>query len=473
MKATSDTKLRPYKIALIVDNPKRDLRGLCILAEILADQGHELFIVPMYQQGYELPRIAPDMVVVNYARVANEDVLRTYKACGYRVCVLDTEGGIFTEDSLDSPENAAKDFHKNGYYQLVDDYCFWGQATCDAFKAHSGLDAAQLAVTGSPRYDVGSAPYHDMLHFPVSGQVLVNTNFSAINPKFTRSYEDELAIFASQGWDMTYLERFFLDMKQVLPLYQGAILQAAKALPETQFQIRVHPFESEASYHEFFKDQPNVLIDSRGDIFDVISASEVIVHLNCGSAIDSVRLNKIPIQMEFLNTEVMRAHTPLPGKISCLAQSVEDLVRLIDRAAERKAAFAALDVAELITPYFHHSDGKAGERAASFIIHRLRASNSQARRSLSAALTGGRSRLSFARAILGVMNLFLGGRLASWIGHFAKPLRRDKSFTKDQVEAHFQALSAARERAGSYHCQHARALFFTQFSSIRIHRHDR
>ena len=69
------------------------------------------------------------------------------------------------------------------------------------------------------------------------------------------------------------------------------------------------------------------------------------MHLNCGSAIDSVRLNKIPIQMDFLNTEVMRAHTPLPGKISCLAQSVEHLVRLIDQAAERKAAFAALDVA--------------------------------------------------------------------------------------------------------------------------------
>ena len=112
------------KIALVVDNPKRDLRGLCITAAALMEHWHEVYIVPMYQQGYEVPLIAPDCVVVNYARPANEALLHTYNLLGYHVAVLDTEGGIFTENSLDSPVHAAKEFKARGYHHIVDDYCF-------------------------------------------------------------------------------------------------------------------------------------------------------------------------------------------------------------------------------------------------------------------------------------------------------------------------------------------------------------
>lgn len=460
------------KIALIVDNPKRDLRGLCIVAASLMQYGCEVYIVPMYQQGYELPLIAPDLVVVNYARPANDALLKTYKKLGYRVAVLDTEGGVFTENSLDSPIHGAKEFKAKGYHELVDDYCFWGHEIADAYQLYSGLEQERICVTGCPRYDVGSAPFSGLLHFSKSGQILVNTNFSAINPKFTKSYQQELDIFLSQGWDRDYMERFFGEMRDVFPKYKALIRDAALALPDRQFQIRVHPFESEAVYKQFFRGIANVTIDSRGDIFDVIAAADIILHLNCGSAIDSARLNKIAIQLEMLNNDILRAHTPLPGKVSILANSLEDLVSLIADKKRCEDEYEKMDVMKYIYPFFHKSDGQASERVAAFLSKTACKSEAKAKRSIKMALIGGRADKSINRVVLGILTILFGGLFAGQLSYFLKPARRYKSFDRKIVGTYMNHISRLCGQKTKYKCQYAASPTGANLSAIRITRND-
>ena len=64
----------------------------------------------------------------------------------------------------------------------------------------NGRDPERLEVTGCPRYDYCSAPWSALLEYIERDFVLVNTNFSAINPQFSRSAEDEIEVFIRTGW---------------------------------------------------------------------------------------------------------------------------------------------------------------------------------------------------------------------------------------------------------------------------------
>jgi surface carbohydrate biosynthesis protein len=380
----------------------------------------------MYQQGYDLPLLAPDLVVLNYARESNRGLLESYRDIGVRVAVLDTEGGVLSESGLDSPDNWAASFRDTGLADLVDNYCFWGQAVYDAFRQHAGMDEASLALTGCPRYDVCSPPWSSLLTYPRSGFILVNTNFSAINPAFTRSDADEQCLFREQGWDAGYVQDLFAELHRVFPRYLDAVEAIARAAPERMVQIRPHPFENEAVYRGRFADTPNIIIDGKGDIFNTIHGAECIVHLNCGSAVDAARMGKTPISIEFLNTEVMRRHAPLPSRVSCHAASLDDLLSLVGDSSLRATRYDLAAARCEIEPSYHLSDGRAAERVADFLLSRGAKITRQALRSLGLAFRGGRLRPCLRRYLLGGLSLAAGSYVASMMVDHLKSARRGK-----------------------------------------------
>src|ERR1051326_6603616 len=127
------------KVALIVDSPKRDLEGAALTAFHLAKRGAEAILVPMYQQGYDIPLASPDAVIVNYARENNRELLATYRSLGIAVIVMDTEGGVLSEAGLDAPDTWARQMRRSGLGACVDRYFFWGERLRAAFKLHSGI----------------------------------------------------------------------------------------------------------------------------------------------------------------------------------------------------------------------------------------------------------------------------------------------------------------------------------------------
>jgi surface carbohydrate biosynthesis protein len=422
------------RIALIVDNPRRDLRGLVLLAYQLARRGAEVFLVPMYQQGYDLPLLAPDLVVLNYARESNRGLMESYRDLRIRVAVLDTEGGVLSESGFDSPNNWAASFRNSNLADLVDDHCFWGQAVFDAFREHSGMDGDALALTGCPRYDVCNQPWASLLNYSRSGFILVNTNFSSINPAFTRSDADEQRILRELGWDESYIQKWFAELHKVFPRYLDVIEAIAQAAPDRMVQVRPHPFENEALYRERFDGIPNVIIDGKGDVFNAIYGAECIVHLNCGSAIDAARMGKTPISLEFLNTEILRQHAILPSRVSCHATSLDDLLSLLGDSSLRSTRYDLAGARREIEPWYHLSDGRAAERVADFLISRLAKIKRQARRSWGTTLRGGRPRTSLWRYLLGGLSLAAGSYMASRMVERLQSARRGKHIDHVAIE---------------------------------------
>lgn len=429
------------RVALVLDNPKRDLNGLLIVAHHLLSAGNEVVVVPMYQQGYDVPLLAPDAIVVNYARPVNARLLASYREMGIPVVVMDTEGGVLSESGSDAPENWARSFRERGTAGLVDRYLFWGERLHDAFRRYSGMGTEQLKVTGCPRYDFCSTTWRGMLSHARSGFVLVNTNFSALNPAFTRSEAEEIRAFEKAGWERDYTRMLFSELAAVYPRYLDSIDQAVRANPDRMFLVRPHPFENAGFYRERFAGLDNLVVDGAGDVLNVIAHSECVVHLNCGTAVETLLLERTAVSLEFLNTERLRAHAPLPSRISCSASSQDHLHCLIRQPSLRPApAVRAALYASFARPWFHDIDGDAGARVARAVLEV--AAGRGVRRSLRRSIKGGAPEASFGQLAQGLAANLAGSlRVASWRARHA-PARAEKLVSAAQVRAAMSGLQA-------------------------------
>src|ERR1700761_7777399 len=198
---------RPH-VCLIVDNPLRDLEGLVLLGRQLAVRGATVTLVPMYEQGFDVLALRPDLVLVNYTRPNNADLIKSYKRAGILVGVLDTEG-----IGGKNPDQFAEMVKSVGCNELVDLYCVWGQAQHAAFLRNGTVPAELLHATGCPRYDFCAAPWRTALPQPsvAPGYVLINTNFPTVNPRFSGSSSAEEESMVQAGFSREFARQFIAD----------------------------------------------------------------------------------------------------------------------------------------------------------------------------------------------------------------------------------------------------------------------
>ncbi|MGB3813077.1 MAG: surface carbohydrate biosynthesis protein [Shinella sp.] len=429
-------------VALVVDNPKRDLRGVVLTAYQLARKGCSTAIVPMYAQGYDIPLSPPDFVLLNYIRLGNEELARSYRELGIRVAVMDTEGGIFSRKGRAEPSTWATTLKESGLSALVDEYFLWGDAVRQAFLANSGISAEKLHLTGCPRYDLGSPPWNAALAYRRSGFILVNTNFPAINPVFTRSAEEEKRIFRSLGWSDAYLSQWFEQLEHLFPRYLDEVEAMARAMPQQLVIVRPHPFENIEHYRRRFADVPNIEVDGSGDVLNMIHEATCIVHLNCGTAVDGLLQKKVPVSLEYLNTELLLDHTPLPSQLSLKPGSRAEMIETVRGLVEGSVAFDHDAAFAEIEPWFYRADGAAGERVASLLAT---AAAGQPRSSLSHAIRGGRAVPSAKQVLQGLATVALGSRLVGRLRSKVEAARRGKDIEVSDVQSLLDLYASASQ----------------------------
>ncbi|MET0710651.1 MAG: surface carbohydrate biosynthesis protein, partial [Tardiphaga sp.] len=228
-------------VCLIVDNPLRDLEGLVLLGRQLAAKGATATLVPMYEQGFDVPALRPDMVLVNYTRPNNADLIKSYKRAGILVGVLDTEG-----IGGKNPDQFAEMVKSVGCTDLVDLYCVWGRAQHAAFLRRGTVPAAQLHATGCPRYDFCAEPWRAALPTPSiePGYVLINTNFPVANPRFSDSSSAEEDSMVQAGFSREFARQFVVDAGKAYQSVVETSIRLAKHFKDVQFVLRPHPFEN-------------------------------------------------------------------------------------------------------------------------------------------------------------------------------------------------------------------------------------
>jgi surface carbohydrate biosynthesis protein len=444
------------RIGLVVDHPKRDLPGAVMLGYQLARRGVSVALVPMYEQAVDVPRLGLDALVANYARPVNLDLMRSFAKAGLALYVLDTEGGVLAEKGGNSPPAMAAHIKGSGYAEILAGYFFWGNRLHDAFLAEGTMKPEQLHLTGCPRFDFAAPRWRALLDGEPRGYLLVNANFPLVNSRFTGKPGGEREAMVRAGWDGAYVDRFITDLRQVFANYLAEIDRLAAARPDRSILVRPHPFESEDVYRNALARHANVLVDGTGSVLDRIRNAAAIVHLNCGTAVESVLLGKLPLQLEYLNTPTTAGHAALPARVSRSVTSFDELLGAIDHIDSETETFdfAAVHAAD-IAAFFHLNDGQAADRVAD-VLTRARGTP-RPYVSLLATVKGTRDKPSVGQVVKGAASAVLGSAVTERLRSQVNPARRDKRIEPIFVKSLLQRI-AAHDRASP-----------SQFTARRAH----
>lgn len=418
------------RIGWVVDHPKRDLAGGVLAAYRLAARGASVAIVPMYEQGVDVPRLGLDTLVVNYARDVNLDLMQSFAKAGLALYVLDTEGGVLAEKGVNSPPVLAAYVHNSGYADILAGHFFWGGRLHAAFNDNQTMQASRLHLTGCPRFDFAAPRWRKLLDGPRRGYLLVNANFPAVNSRFGAEREAMIR----NGADPAYLDRLHTDLKQVFVNYLVEIGRLAAARPDRAILVRPHPFENEDVYRTALAQYSNVVVDGTGSVLDMIQNAAAIIHLNCGTAVEAVLLGKLPIQLEYLNTPATAGHARLPARVSRPTMSFEELLDVVDHIDEETAKFDFAGVhAANIDPFFYRNDGLAAERVADVLLGTKDPGRPFV--SLASALRGTRPNPSAGQIAKGAASLVVGSAATEKLRTWFSPARRDKRIEPADVTA--------------------------------------
>jgi surface carbohydrate biosynthesis protein len=421
------------RIGLVVDHPRRDLEGLVLLARALLARAQAPVLVPMYQQAVDQALLDLDAIVVNYYRPNNAASLRRWRADGLVTFVLDTEGGVLSEGGHDSPEAFAAGLKALNAADGVDGYLFWGDRLARTVAASGALPQERIAATGCPRFDLCAEPWRRRLGARREDYVLINTNFSLINPAQSRGVEAEKATMIAAGWGGDYVRTLIDDAQAVFTAYLACLEQLTAALPECRFRLRPHPFEEKSLYIRRFALRDNVEVNGEGSVAMAIHHAACVLHLNCGSAIETAMLDRLPIQLEFLNTPLQRRHAPLPGRVSRRVNSPRELVDLLARRDGLEEGYDRAAAARELAPYFGPLDGRAGERVADFILRRLGQLPRRRRTSpLGRTLLAQRGLRSM-QAVQGALGSLVGTAALARLREGLAPARRGKRLKVEEI----------------------------------------
>jgi surface carbohydrate biosynthesis protein len=337
-----------------------------LLGRQLAARGATATLVPMYEQGFDVPALRPDLVLVNYTRPNNADLIKSYKRAGILVGVLDTEG-----IGGKNPDQFAEMVKSVGCTDLVDLYCVWGQAQHAAFLRHSTVPAALLRATGCPRYDFCAAPWRAALPRPPvePGYVLINTNFPVANPRFSNSSSDEEEAMVQAGFSREFARQFIIDAGKAYRSVLETSIRLAKHFKNVQFVLRPHPFENIGSY-DALAELPNFHVRQDGTSLEWISGARVLVHQNCSTAIEATMLKVEPLSMEWFNTPSLRLDAAT--RVSRGAGSESDLIELVQLGLDGRLPPVAGEAEEfrnqIIGDFFTAIDGASSSRVTEVVL---------------------------------------------------------------------------------------------------------
>lgn len=345
------------RICLVVDNPLRDLDGLVLLAWHFAQHNFQVWLVPMYDQAYDIRAIRPDFVLLNYVRNNNLQHVYAYLQEGVKVGVLDTEG-----TGGKTPEEFARLVGSSGGAKHLDLYCTWGSSQAQALETAGVVPANRISITGCPRYDFCASPWSNALPKPriQPGYVLINTNFPIVNPRYSAGSHDEFKTMLSAGFDAEFATQYIADARQANQGMVNLIDALCDSFPAQQFVLRPHPFESREPYERLSK-YANFQIRQEGTSLEWLNQSRLLLHLNCSTAVEASMLGKPAISPAWLDTPALRV--PGPHQVSLHAPSLAVLKNMFTDPAPAET--------QQIECIYHFIDGQASARTVLAVMQAL------------------------------------------------------------------------------------------------------
>ena len=362
------------KIALIVDNPYRDLPGSVLLAAYLCHYGATCYLVPFNLQFGEIWSLAPDFVLLNYLRTNNQEFVRRLMSAGIKAGVLDTEGGVLRDVDAYAETMAPDPTVRHG----ISHFFSWGPKLANHANEKEWYLDKQIAVTGNPRFDFYVHPWREgVLKVPSDADkltkplVLINGNFPLSNPCFKTPLQEV----------DVYVNLFDYDEKEVLRWQEAdrktmlemtvLVNRLSSHFPEVTFVYRPHPFEKLETYTDLLDSRSNLHLVKQGTVDGWILRSTAVIQRNCSTAIEA-GLARIPVLSPAWIPIYKAMETVEDVSLQCKTEA--DLINRLGAVLEGQQKIpVTIDAAfdEIITNWFYKIDGKAHQRIGDCILQSL------------------------------------------------------------------------------------------------------
>jgi surface carbohydrate biosynthesis protein len=308
------------KIGLIIDNPRRDLTGMCLLASELANLNHEVLLIPMNLNSYEVPYHLPDYLLLPGFRKNSINNYQDKYDLGIILGVMETEGGFYLHSlhRLNILEDSPK------VNEIIRDYFVWGLAYKELLLQTKSIDEQKIHITGHPKMDVLKKNLTPKAI--AKSAILFCSNFTVANgflknESMIAGMEKAGVIGASSYYDgLVEMKREFIDLAKELANSGSEVI------------FRPHPFEDTKFYLDVFK-ETNVTLDLSNDAIDSIDKSFVVIQNSSTTGIEAILRNVPTIIPDYISNGY---HIKAIRDVSFLAKSRDNFFELINLARENK-----------------------------------------------------------------------------------------------------------------------------------------
>jgi surface carbohydrate biosynthesis protein len=329
------------KVFFIIDEKKRDLLQSEFIIKELKKKNFNPFIIQFNNLiEIDLNYLKNSIIIFPHFRINIRHyiiVLTFLYNC--KIIINDTEGagekdGYYINRFLDKNKN---------YLSIVDQYWLWGSNQYNKLSKEIKRKT-NFFVTGffrvSPKFiNFIKKKYTIKSNKNRKDVILVNTNFTVSNPKYSEGYKNEIKAMkdAHQNIQKGYLEHTFQQEKK----FTNELIRIVNLFKNKQFIIRPHPFENEIRWRNIFRNNKNVKIFSNGDVSRQIIQCDLLIHNDCTTAVEAFFFKKKSICFNWIHNP--KYDVLIPKKFSFQVKNFFELKKYINNLKYNKKKYFKID----------------------------------------------------------------------------------------------------------------------------------
>jgi hypothetical protein len=184
----------------------------------------------------------------------------------------------------------------------------------------------------------------------------------------------------------------------------------------------------------------------------------LILNLNCSTSVEARLLDKLPVSLEFLNSEALRYNVNLPSRISCQVKGFDELNELVKNSKLDEKDYLSKDkIMAEIEPWFYKCDGDSALRVANLINSTSHTNNYQRKfLQILNCVKSSQNGVKLHLIVQGIAALLLGSNFTSLLRRKIRPERSFKYTTVPIVKSRLEAIAICEKKQLYFSVEHAR-----------------
>jgi len=320
---------------LVVDHPVRDLFGIIRVACELLRQQYTIYLIPWnlisLTNGNILKLIPSKNLLLNYYRKNNEYLVNSLLKRGFKLHILETEGGLLNLN--DYLKYVGKPTEGNNNLSMLT----WNKKSTIGLNSLKEFNGIKIMQTGSPRYDLYDSKIQQNIKedFQLKEKygdldIVFSTTFSFVNSKYNNNKYEKYINENDLNFNSKAVINTFNKEKIDFDNFIQVIKVVAEHFDTKNILIRPHPFENSHTYKVIFSKFNNVLIDNRDNFALTAPFIKVLVHSGCSTAFEfqsTSGVTFLPGWLSSSNNEDFRLLNDLVANENDLLMKIDYLLR--------------------------------------------------------------------------------------------------------------------------------------------------